>query len=295
MVFVVTFEGGRERAVSPRRRSIRLSIAIPSSVVSEVPHLREKTAIIGQIGRLAAIHRVEDIYVFRDEPDETRLIRLLLGYIETPQYLRKRLYRRMDALRYVGILPPLRTPHHPLGGKVNDLSIGDFREGIVLEEQENGYLIDIGVTKPAIVSGRAPSVGGRATVQIIEVEPVLRGRFAGRSELKEYWGYEVHSSKGGLMELLSQRDFDLTLGTSKHAPTLRKIEDKILHRFAKVDNILIFFGSPRRGLGEMLPEGRSLDDFFHFSVNTIPLQGSETVRTEEAVGATLAILNYLIP
>jgi len=38
-------------------------------------------------------------------------------------------------------------------------------------------------------------------------------------------------------------------------------------------------------------EGLKLEDIADFVVNTIPKQGTETVRTEEALIASLAILN----
>jgi hypothetical protein len=44
----------------------------------------------------------------------------------------------------------------------------------------------------------------------------------------------------------------------------------------------------------MLPKGKAdVESLFDFTVNTIPDQGSETVRTEEAMHATLAVLNLL--
>ena len=39
----------------------KLSIAIPASVVSDTPHLREKTSKIGLVGRAVAIFRVDEI------------------------------------------------------------------------------------------------------------------------------------------------------------------------------------------------------------------------------------------
>ena len=73
----------------------KLSIAIPASTISDTPHPREKTAKIGLIGRAAAIFRVDEIIVYPDNPkvDQRRdldYIALLLNYLETPQYLRKR-------------------------------------------------------------------------------------------------------------------------------------------------------------------------------------------------------------
>ena len=184
--------------MTSNRRDYKLSIAFPSSIVSELSHLRDKTSVIGQIARVAAIHRVEDIYVYRDSPDESRLIRLILSYIETPQYLRKNLFRMMEELRYVGVLPPLRTPHHPLERSSSKLDIGEFREGVVISEDEGEYLIEIGVETPVRVTGRGPSVGGRTTVHLTSVQPMLLGRFAKRRDVNSYWGFGVHIVGGGL-------------------------------------------------------------------------------------------------
>ncbi|HML02482.1 MAG TPA: putative RNA uridine N3 methyltransferase, partial [Candidatus Bathyarchaeia archaeon] len=49
-------------------RKTEVSIAVPASIVSDIPHLREKTGRIGMIGRAAAIFRVNEIIVFPDNP-----------------------------------------------------------------------------------------------------------------------------------------------------------------------------------------------------------------------------------
>jgi hypothetical protein len=41
--------------------------------------------------------------------------------------------------------------------------------------------------------------------------------------------------------------------------------------------------------------GEKLDSIFDFVVNTIPDQGTATVRTEEALLATLAVFNVSFP
>jgi predicted SPOUT superfamily RNA methylase MTH1 len=65
---------------------------------------------------------------------------------------------------------------------------------------------------------------------------------------------------------------------------------------AEARNVLVAFGSPRKGLMEMATErGLELDRIFDYTVNTIPDQGTETVRTEEAINATLALFNVLRP
>ena len=46
----------------------KLTIAIPASIATNTPHLREKTAKIGLIGRAASIFRVDKIIIFPDKP-----------------------------------------------------------------------------------------------------------------------------------------------------------------------------------------------------------------------------------
>jgi len=280
--------------VSPRRRSTRLSLAIPSSLVSEVPHLREKTGVIGQVGRAAAIFRVEDIYIYPDEPNESNLIRLILSYMETPQYLRRRMFRRRPELRYVGVLPPLRTPHHPLESRTSMLRRGEKREGIVLDEVNGEFVVDVGVDERLGAIGQAPSIGGRATVEITEVHPRLRGRFIGRGDVETYWGYSVHVSKRSLLSLTSAGEFDLTLATSQGGVLYTVVERDLRKWLKNSRSALIAFGSPKRGLEDVVnSEGGNLEEMFHYMVNTIPKQGCKTVRTEEAVYSTLAILNLI--
>src|SRR3990170_101807 len=129
-------------------RSNRVSVAIPASFVSDIPHLREKTFRIGMVGRAASIFRVDEVIVYPDYPKldqrrDTNLIATVLAYMETPQYLRKRLFRIQPELEYAGVLPPLRTPHHPLANRTADLKIGEFREGAVIGYSKEDTLVDV--------------------------------------------------------------------------------------------------------------------------------------------------------
>lgn len=291
---MASIEKKRVFEMMPNNRSYRLSIAIPSSLVSEVPHLREKTSILGQVARASAIYRVDNIHIYRDEPDESRLIRLILSYIETPQYLRKRLFRKMEELRYVGVLHPLRTPHHPLEKRADMLKVGEFREGVILSEEDREFRVDVGVEKPLIATGRAPSTGSRATVVITGVSPVLMGKFVRRKEVDVYWGYEVHGMRGSIEYIRSIGNYDLKIATSRNAPHFSQIESDIRSKLIDAKNVLVAFGSPRKGLREITSQrGLDLDRVFDITVNAIPGQGTETVRTEEAISATLALLNAL--
>jgi len=274
------------------KRQPPLAVAIPASLVSELGNLREKTHAIGRVGRSAAIFRVDEVVIYPDSPDESNLVRLILSYMETPQYLRRLLFKKREELRYVGVLPPLRTPHHPLESRATELEVGEFREGVVLSEEEGEYLVEVGVEVPLRATGRAPSVGSRATVRITAKEPSLLGRFVGRGEVDGYWGYGVQSSGRGLAKLLLGGEYDLKVATSRMGSPYAGVEGDLGKRWKGAKRVLVAFGSPRHGLDELLGgEGSRFEEDFDFIINTIPHQGCETVRTEEALQATLAVLN----
>ncbi len=275
----------------------KIAIAIPASLVSDTPHLREKTSKIGLIGRAAAIFRVKEIIIYPDDPKadqkkEMDLIATLLSYIETPQYLRKRLFKLRPELRYVGTLPPLRTPHHPTESKIKDLKVGSYREGIVLAKTEKGSLIDIGVEKLALIPNKKLAINQRVTVKILDVKKRPTVELADKKEIPTYWGYKVTVTKQPFGKLVKNLAFDLTIATSKYGIPVLKVLQELIEKWRKAQNVLIAFGSPSEGLYEIVRhEGLDLDDVVDFSVNTIPKQGTKTVRTEEAVVASLAILN----
>jgi predicted SPOUT superfamily RNA methylase MTH1 len=275
----------------------KLSIAIPASIVSDTPHLREKTSKIGLIGRAAAIFRIDEIIVYPDnlkvnQKTEMELIALLLSYMETPQYLRKRLFTLRPQLRYAGILPPLRTPHHPLNRRIENLRVGEYREGATLSKAREGTLIDIGVGEPAFISSKQLPTNQRVTVKIVKIEKRVEVVLTNRDEAPEYWGYRVTVKRDSIEKLLKSGEFDLIVATSKYGVPFVDIVEEMAEKWKKADNILVVFGAPTQGLYELFRnEGISLDDVVDFVVNMVPTQGTETIRTEEALFASLAILN----
>ena len=277
----------------------RVSIAIPASIVSDTPHLREKTSKVGLIGRAAAIFGIGEIIVYRDEPTanqkaEIDLITTLLRYMETPQYLRKRLFRLKPELRYAGILPPLRTPHHPLGKRACALKVGEYREGVTIAKTGDGMLVDIGVDKPAVMPKTRLPIGERITVRVASINKQILVNVARVHDIPYYWGYEVTVWNGSFGSLVKSRRFDLKIATSKYGVAFNDVKDKIAERWRRAKHVLVGFGSPTEGLYEIVKrEGLNLTEIVDFVVNTIPGQCTETVRTEEALLASLAVFNLL--
>ncbi len=275
----------------------KFSIAIPASTISDTPHLREKTAKIGLIGRAAAIFRIDEIIVYPDNPKtnqvrDTEFIALLLRYLETPQYLRKSLFRLEPNLQYAGILPPLRTPNHPVSGKTRDLKAGMYREGLVQSKVKDGLLVDIGIEQPAILRETQFAVGERLTLQVVNVGERVEAQTVSRDDVDVYWGFRVQVERKPFGQMVSGGGFDLKIATAKLGENFKNVADRIGEKWSRAQHILVAFGAPSRGLHEIAKdEGARLERIVDFVVNTIPAQGTATVRTEEALMASLAIFN----
>jgi len=257
----------------------------------ESADLRIRTLKIGQIARAAAVFRVDRIVIYRDEEfDDSRFISRVLQYAETPQYLRKRLFPRMRELRYVGILPPLRTAHHPTSSKVSTLKVGEFRVGLVVDEvgSDNGAWVDIGVECPLpLKTAKRFSAGQRLNVRVFSLKP-LAAEPVDRSEIPHYWGYETEVIPN-LDEHVRSTESLVVAMSRRGAPATPDLLRQTVRQGRK-HGLDMVFGSPARGVDAFLSsetmEGCCV-------INTIPHQGTETVRLEEAIFATLSEVNLM--
>lgn len=269
------------------------AILIPSSLTMESRDLRVRTLKVGLIARAAAVFRVNRIVIYKDvEFDDSRFISMVLRYMDTPQYLRRMLIPRREELRHVGILPPLRTPHHPINSKTSALKIGEYRVGAVVESvgSDGGVWVEIGVDRPIpLRTDEKFQAGQRLSVRIFSLDP-LAAEPVGRKEIPLYWGYETEVV-GSLEDYLGSTDAFVLLTSRKGTP----ITADLLHKIGGIrrsgpSDLAVVFGSPARGVDAFL--SKKLMDRYCM-MNTIPQQGTETVRVEEAVFATLALLNLV--
>ena len=95
-------------------RRQKLAVSIPDPDLEEKESPREKAAKLGLIARACSIYGVELVEVFRDPGGrgDGALIRKVLEYLDTPQYLRRRIYPLEESLKFAGALPPHRIPSH---------------------------------------------------------------------------------------------------------------------------------------------------------------------------------------
>jgi predicted SPOUT superfamily RNA methylase MTH1 len=137
-------------------------------------------------------------------------------------------------------------------------------------------------------------VNRRVTVKVTKTGKHPEVALAKLAEIKSYWGYTVKASKDSFGQLTKTHHYDLVIATSKMGTPLAQVDYELAERWKKSGKILVAFGAPTQGLQEIVAqENLTLDRVADFTVNTIPDQGTETVRTEEALYSTLALLNTL--
>lgn len=280
-----------------RGRSTTLSIALPSSILSNAQSPELRMYVAGQIARAAAIYCVDEIVIFEEAPlddqekerqevrrrardtenfNPTEFFKLILEYLETPQYLRKALFPVSQDLRLVGLLNPLALPSH-----VAKKDFSRWREGIAVgrsnyprnrghsnargkgtfEELKKGpptRYVDVGLERLVEINENV-IVGDRVTVDMEPAGPeyascpgkYLFGRLANRDAPRvidgAYWGYRVRAAKS-LSEVfgdsvVSPNGYDLTIGTSERGtPIAGNANDSVHFELPEFKNLLIVFG-----------------------------------------------------
>jgi predicted SPOUT superfamily RNA methylase MTH1 len=271
------------------------SVLVPSSLTREAEDKREATRKLGYVARAAVIFRVDRLVVFPDGEGETGrfgdgFVSTVLEYAATAPYLRKDVWDRRGELEYAGILPPLHVRSQT--GSGSDGS-GSLRQGIVTEVGPDGRVrVNCGMQHP--ISLPTPSgeyeEGERVTIRVSSRRPV-RAKIVDEAPP----GFDVERET--IDDALTRADAGTRIAASRHGEVLTVDRlDQLVER-TTTDGMTVVFGAPERGLPEILDcqpgeEARSDEPTARFDLwlNTVPNQGSEVVRTEEALFATLAPL-----
>jgi methyltransferase len=270
-----------------------LWVTMPDSSLSDEQTRRDKSIKIAQFARACSIFRVKRIYIYHDsmsqfEKDDPHLLKTILQYLDTPQYLRKILYPRMQQLEYAGILHPIKAPHHKAPEDIKKVKAGDVRTGVIIKVKGQLFVeVGLGSLVPFVGDGFE---GKKVNVKFTASYPNLKAIKATEQDIFDYWGYEVKEVPS-LSKLLTSVEKTEVVITSRRGSYFKNIETRLVERANNAQNILVVFGAPKHGIHDMLAkEGASIKPY-EFVVNMFPNQGAETVRLEEAVLGTLAILN----
>jgi predicted SPOUT superfamily RNA methylase MTH1 len=274
-----------------------LWVAIPDSSLSDEQTRRDKSIKIAQFARACSIFRVKRIYIYHDmlsqfERDDPDLLKTILRYLDTPQYLRKALYPRMRQLEYAGILHPIKAPHHRPPEDIKKVKAGDVRTGVVVKVKGQLF-VEVGLGSLVAFVGQGFE-GKKVNVKFTSPYPNLKAIEAAEEDIFEYWGYEVKEVPS-LGKLLAGLENTEVVITSRKGSYFKNAEGKLAERAKNAKNILVVFGAPKHGVHDLLAKEGASAKPYEFVVNMFPNQGTETVRLEEAVLGTLAILNSSLP
>lgn len=139
-------------------RCINLNVAIPSSSLMDEETLRDKTIKISRFARAFSIFGVKKVFIYNDNErrqysvnkfkknkhkndlniigDESNILKLILEYLDTPQYLRKALYPICNELKFAGLLDPIKSPHHKKKIPLDQIKEGDLRIGFLVNKTD---------------------------------------------------------------------------------------------------------------------------------------------------------------
>jgi hypothetical protein len=265
---------------------LNLSIAIPDSALSDESLKVDKTRKISEIARACAIFKINTIYIYQDgsNKEDRNLMLLILKYLDTPQFLRKRLFPKMNDLKFAGVLHPLKIPSHITPADAKKIKKGDVREGITVSFKGRKF-VDVGINQLVQYFGHE-NIGKRTTIQFKSGYPKFEVKPITKEEAPAYWGFTI-KERANLFSLISEWK-GLAIITSKKGKTATK--EQISKYTNSTSPVLLVFGSPEKGVHQIL--GGKMSNLQNSkTLNFFPNQATETVRLEEALLGTLSIIN----
>jgi methyltransferase len=299
----------------------RISVAIPDTSLSDEKGLREKTLKIGKFARTFSIFGVKKIVIYKD-PTETRdksdmfLLKLILEFLNTPQYLRKSLYPMDSDLSYIGLLPPIRAPQHKNKVRPKDVKIGEIRVGVIhdrnslinkkdrnkftnppkpaIDFKKENYDLYIDVGLDYLIPFLGDGINGeKVVVKFVNSYPELKVIRASERDLEKlYFGYTL-LQVNSLEEYIKKLEETFVIFTSRNGRSFQTVESQFKESITKFENLLIVFGSPNRGIKEIFINYYNTENSMY--VNIFPNQKTQTIRLEEAILGTLTLFNHFLP
>ncbi|KOS21254.1 Uncharacterized protein ESCO_004096 [Escovopsis weberi] len=299
-------------------RDWTISVAIPTSTITNLTNNEQRIQVPGRIARALAIFSVDEVIVYEDSPASSRprltdtsaytgdtdpghFLSHIMHFLEAPPFMRKTLFPLHPNLRLTSLLPTLDMPHHP-----HPKEWLPYREGVTVAGATGsgkGTLVDIGMEEPVEIRESIPAKM-RLTLKFSEDDesqpPQCVHPHAPRTEAGYYWGYGVRradSLSNVFTESPYEDGYDISVGTSERGSTVGQAFPP--SKRVQFKHMLIVFGGPRgieyaamndEQLGGMGIQGGKTKELFDHWVNVLPNQGSRSIRTEEAVYIAMTAL-----
>ena len=280
--------------------SLRFDVTIPDSFLYDVSTEIDKTLKIFQLARALSIFRVNNIFIYHDKllstsKDDLQFMVTILEYLDTPQYLRRKIYPKLDILKHVGKLHPIRSHHHKDKVETSNIKTGEIRVGVV-EKRHDAYFVDVGLQFPIEHKGKFKHSGRKVNVKLLKHKNYINAIDIEKNFITEkYWGYNVFQIKE-LKNIIEKFPTPNIILTSKYSKYFNPYDNEFskVNRRLDNDSILVVFGSPKFGLNSILPKEK-IEISKYYSYNFFPNQGTQTVRLEESIYCVLSILNICFP
>lgn len=256
---------------------MRKMLLIPSTFTGEKKDIKIRNFLISQVARAAVTFGINEIGVYYDKDPKFdshglgRYIVKVLKYLNTPPYIRKIAFPIEKDLKEIGSCLPIKARYH--------YDRSRYTYVYVLNKKEDLYRVTDGSIEFEVKSKKKY----KSNILIYDKN---KKEFVEKYETEIYFGYEVFYYNKPLEKLLNKlkKENFLIIGTSKLGEDIRKVN------FKTKNNIAIAFGSFARGFEDIWKE--NFKEMFDIVINSVPDQQIESIRTEEAIFYTLALLRY---
>ncbi|CAK7274403.1 hypothetical protein SEPCBS57363_006145 [Sporothrix epigloea] len=309
-------------------RSYTVSVAIPTSILSDCSTSEQRINAPSRIARALAIFSIDEVVIYDDSPVDSRppavdqdaytgdvdpghYLFHLLSYMETPPFMRKTLFPLHPNLRLQGLLPTLEMPHHPH----RDEHL-PYMEGLTLpgkpDNPAHNTIVDLGLRKPVSIAAQIDPktrvtlhFPGESFANGTPVDPTEP-----RTEAGYYWGFQIRrcsSLSGVFTESPYDGGYDVSIGTSERGEPASQVFPRSTTISSEppaliFNHLVIVLGGPRgieyaamndsdlSGVGIKLSNTREAFDYW---VDVLPNQGNRSIRTDEAIFIALTELRRL--
>ena len=141
------------KTLNSRISNARRVICFPDSILLKVQTVELQNCLIGQLARILCLYKINEVIIIHDHSynkiimgaSPADFMLKVLQYLETPQYLRKRLFPLSPELKFVGLVAPLECHHH-----LKQDELFPYREGVVIKrpvKENSGSWVDVGLLK----------------------------------------------------------------------------------------------------------------------------------------------------
>ncbi|MEW6069245.1 MAG: RNA methyltransferase [Candidatus Thermoplasmatota archaeon] len=265
-----------------------ISVLIPSSLGAQESDSKLRAYLIGEVARALTIFKVQKLIIYPDPMLKTNSSRVkevvtLLQYANTPQYLRKYIFKYEKELKQAGALPPLQAPHHPeRNEKV------EYRYGFVKELTKKGSLVDLGLDSPILCAQKLPA----KKIALFKLSSNNEWHPVSKNTVTGYFGYDIEVCTESLTDILKKlrSEGNVVIGTSKYGIPVERIFYELSAKVKSSDKLAVAFGSYAHGFFSWFSK-EDCKKMFDLVINVQSTQGTKTIRTEEALFLSLETLD----